>query len=377
MRYPLNDVRITQGWGADPSFYAKYGQKGHNGIDLAAPAGTPVYAAEAGTIMYEGWGGKHGWVGKEAGIHVLIRHTGAVSNYAHLSSTVINTGQAVSKGQLIGHVGASGVAYGPHLHFEVFPLSPNFNNGYAGRIDPMPFIVTVKTATADEIKKAYRDILERDADAGGINHYMKYAIEFVRADLLKSQEKRDLDARKAAAAKAAAEKAQAEAAQKAADAKKTADAQKALQEAKKAEEARFAAEAELARVAEEERIAREAAEARAKAQQELADKAREEQRKAQEKAMATVAEEVSKAQDLAGEVASSDEVEQIVSKISPRTKFIVYLIGDSLIGGAIITPGIAVVAGWTDLVAVAALSGVLSGAGGFILTMFGIYKKGK
>lgn len=367
LRYPLDNIRITQGWGSDPAFYAKYGQKGHNGIDFGAPVGTPVYAVEDGVVVYEGWGGGNSWVGKEAGIHVLVRHAGLVSNYAHLSQTVVNAGQAVKKGQLIGRVGATGVASGAHLHFEVFPERPDFKNGYAGRIDPMPFISTVKTATADQIKQAYRDILERDADADGIRHYQSYSIDFVRADLAKSQEKRDLDARKAAAAKAAAEKAQAEAAQRAAEAAKAAESQKALEAAKKAEADRLAAEAELARVAEEERIAREAAEARAKAQAELAEKAK-------EVAMATVAETQQKAEALAQAVSESEVVQDLVAGVSKRTKLVVYFIGDALIGLGIITPGVAVVLGWEDLVRVAALSGLLASAGGFLLTMFNIYK---
>ncbi|MFC7945258.1 peptidoglycan DD-metalloendopeptidase family protein [Microbacterium oxydans] len=374
-RYPLDNVRITQGWGADPQFYKQYGQNGHNGIDLAAPAGTPVYAAEAGTIVYEGWGGKHGWVGKEAGIHVLIRHAGAVSNYAHLSGTVVNAGQAVSKGQLIGHVGATGVAYGTHLHFEVFPLTPNFNNGFAGRIDPMPFISTVKTATADEIKRAYLDILERPADAGALTHYAKYPIDFVRSDLAASQERRALDARKAEAARLAAERAQAEAAQQAADAVKAAEAKKALEAAQKAEADRLAAEAELARIAEEERIARADAEARAKAQKELADKAAQ---AAKEKDMTTIAQTTKQVQELIDGVADSDIVKEIVGGISKRTKFIVYMIGDTLLGLALIAPQVIALLHTTDPVIQGALvAGILSTSGAYILTMFGIYKSGK
>lgn len=364
LRYPLDTINITQGWGADPAFYKQYGQNGHNGIDFGAPAGTPVYAAESGTVVYEGWGGGNGWVGKEAGIHVLIRHSGLVSNYAHLSGTVINNGQTVNKGQLIGYVGATGAAYGPHLHFEVFPLSPNFSNGFAGRIDPMPFINTTKTATADEIKKAYLEILERDADQSGLNHYSNYSIDFVRQDLLKSQEKRDLDARKATAAKEAAEKAQAEAARKAEEAKKAAEAQKALEEAQKAEQERLAAEAELERIREEERIAREAAEARAKAQAEIENKAKE--------ALMATTQEINK---LVSDVASSEEVQEITKGISKRTKTIVYIVGDSLIGIGLLLPGVSVGFGLSlTLEQVTALSTTAAMAGAFLLTMFGIYK---
>jgi len=267
LRYPLDNYTLTQGFGANPAYYKQFGQNGHNGLDLGANAGTPVYAADDGVIAFEGWGQNHSWMGGIAGISVIIRHAGIHTAYAHMQSTVINKGQAVSKGQLIGFVGATGTATGPHTHFEVLPLSPNFNNGFAGRVDPMPYISTVKTATVDEIKTAYRDILERDADSNGLKHYQAYAIDFVRQDLANSQEKRDLDARKAEAARDAAEQARLEAARKAEEASKAAAAQKALEAAAKAEQDRLAAEAELARVAEEERLAREAAAARARAQQ--------------------------------------------------------------------------------------------------------------
>lgn len=207
---PIN-ANVTQRFGADFKladgrwFYKdtlKY--SGHNGDDYAAPVGTPVYAADEGTITYEGWGDNHSWMGKAAGICVLIHNGGIYSGYAHLSRTVVNKGQKVTKGQLIGYVGNTGLATGPHLHFEAIPLSPNFKNGYAGRVDPAQFMESpILTATVAQVKQAYLDILEREADAGGIAHYTKYKIDFVRSDLAASAEYRTLQARKAAAAQAA------------------------------------------------------------------------------------------------------------------------------------------------------------------------------
>jgi hypothetical protein len=368
MRWPLNNYTITQGFGANASYYKQFGQNGHNGIDMGAPAGTPVYAAEAGTIAFEGWGQNHSWMGSIAGISIIIRHAALHTGYAHLASTVVNNNQTVSKGQLIGYVGATGTATGPHLHFEVFPASPNFSNGYAGRIDPTPHVSSVKTATADEIKRAYREILERDADPAGITHYMKYPFDFVRKDLAASQEKRQLDARKAEAARVAAAQAASAAAKAAEDAKKAAQAKAAAEAAEKAEQQRLAAEAELARVAEEERIAREAAEARAKAQQEFETKAKED-------AMATTAEQTKQIQAIADTVAESDVVKSLISKVSDRTKFIVYCVGDSLLGLGLIVPQIIALIHATDPVTQGALlAGILSTAGGFLLVMFGIYK---
>lgn len=140
LRWPLDAVNVNQGFGARPDFYRKYGQNGHNGIDLAASPGTPVYAAGDGVIEFEGWGQNHPWMTTPAGICILIKNSNVYTGYAHLSDTVINKGQHVTKGQLIGHTGQTGDADGPHLHFEVLPLRPDFGNGFAGRVDPGPYL---------------------------------------------------------------------------------------------------------------------------------------------------------------------------------------------------------------------------------------------
>jgi murein DD-endopeptidase MepM/ murein hydrolase activator NlpD len=88
--------------------------RGHEGIDVRAPRGTPVYAAEAGRVIHSGGGlGDYGKV-------VIIKHMGRYSTvYAHHDSLKVSKGQFVEKGDVIGTVGTSGNASGPHLHFEV------------------------------------------------------------------------------------------------------------------------------------------------------------------------------------------------------------------------------------------------------------------
>ena len=84
----------------------------HSGIDLAAPAGTPVLAPGAG-VARVGEGGP-------CGIHVVIRHGGGIETlYCHLLQAAVADGQQVGAWQLIGNVGSSGLSTGPHLHFEV------------------------------------------------------------------------------------------------------------------------------------------------------------------------------------------------------------------------------------------------------------------
>jgi len=139
-RVPVDNYPITQSFGVNPDYYKQFGYLGHDGVDYAAPVGTPVYAADEGIVTFEGWGQNHSWMGTPAGICVLLNNGGIYSGYAHLSGTVVNKGQHVDKGQLIGTVGSTGAATGAHLHFEALPLSPNFKNGYAGRIDPVQYI---------------------------------------------------------------------------------------------------------------------------------------------------------------------------------------------------------------------------------------------
>ncbi|MBU1292486.1 peptidoglycan DD-metalloendopeptidase family protein [Patescibacteria group bacterium] len=92
------------------------GVHGWNGVDLAAPAGSPIYAAAAGTVIVSrasGWNGGYG-------NYVVIDHGNGVQTlYSHMSTDTVSVGQSVSRGEPIGTVGKTGQATGYHLHFEV------------------------------------------------------------------------------------------------------------------------------------------------------------------------------------------------------------------------------------------------------------------
>jgi murein DD-endopeptidase MepM/ murein hydrolase activator NlpD len=85
----------------------------HNGVDIAAPWGSPVLAAAPGRVLYTGWFGGYGKM-------ILLDHgSGVTTLYAHLSRILVRRGQVVERGQRIGRVGSTGYSTGPHLHFEV------------------------------------------------------------------------------------------------------------------------------------------------------------------------------------------------------------------------------------------------------------------
>jgi murein DD-endopeptidase MepM/ murein hydrolase activator NlpD len=85
----------------------------HSGFDYSGAAGEPVSAAEAGTVVSAG--PEEGY-----GNYVRIDHgNGLMTAYAHMSNFSVKQGQCVGKGEVIGTIGASGVASKPHLHFEV------------------------------------------------------------------------------------------------------------------------------------------------------------------------------------------------------------------------------------------------------------------
>lgn len=110
---PLGKLRVTSGFGLRlrPAGGASHH---HEGVDLAAPRGTPVYAVADGKIQFSG-------VQRGYGNVVYVRHTNGrdVTIYGHLSRIDVKANQRVARGDQIGTVGSTGIATGPHLHFEL------------------------------------------------------------------------------------------------------------------------------------------------------------------------------------------------------------------------------------------------------------------
>lgn len=107
LKYPLARFTITSRFGT------RWGGEFHSGVDLAAPSGTRISAADGGTVTYAGYQGAYGNV-------IRIDHGGGVQTvYAHCSAILVKKGERVYQGQQIGKVGSTGRSTGPHCHFEV------------------------------------------------------------------------------------------------------------------------------------------------------------------------------------------------------------------------------------------------------------------
>jgi murein DD-endopeptidase MepM/ murein hydrolase activator NlpD len=140
---PPNHNGSSSGGGSAPvpgavigAHFGEYGSwsRYHTGIDFRAGHGTPIRAVKAGVVLYAGNSGD--W----AGNHVAIKHAdGRTTMSSHMSSMAVKAGQTVSSGQVIGHVGQTGRAFGAHLHFELYPAGVKYGDVYSA-VNPQPWL---------------------------------------------------------------------------------------------------------------------------------------------------------------------------------------------------------------------------------------------
>lgn len=123
LAWPVTQVIITQYFG-NTAFAAQHTQvyngRGHNGIDLGVPIGTPIKSAADGVVVGAG-DTDLTCQGASYGRWVLVKHNNGLSTlYAHLSLIKVREGQSVARGELLGYSGNTGYSTGPHLHFSLF-----------------------------------------------------------------------------------------------------------------------------------------------------------------------------------------------------------------------------------------------------------------
>jgi murein DD-endopeptidase MepM/ murein hydrolase activator NlpD len=157
LRAPLRYSRITSRFTHSRRHPILKVTRPHHGIDYAAPRGTPLWSVADGQVIYRGWGGGFGNL-------IKIRHSnGFVSYYSHLSRFAkgLKVGQKVQQKQVIGYVGSTGLATGPHVCFRI---------AKEGRyIDPMRVASPIGPPVAPEQKPQFaaaRDVLLAQLDAG-------------------------------------------------------------------------------------------------------------------------------------------------------------------------------------------------------------------
>jgi murein DD-endopeptidase MepM/ murein hydrolase activator NlpD len=136
LKSPIQFTSITSGFGLRRHPILEYVGT-HKGIDYAAPTGTSIWSVADGVVTRAGWGGGYGNV-------VFVKHAnGTETRYAHMSriATGVRAGKRVGQKQTLGYVGATGLATGPHLHFEVL-VSGRHTNPLKLAAPPAPPIVS-------------------------------------------------------------------------------------------------------------------------------------------------------------------------------------------------------------------------------------------
>lgn len=156
----------------EKDLYSNFGLSGHDGLDFEMPIGTPVYSTDDGVVAMAG--------GQIYGTTVVVQHAWGRSYYGHLSKVNVALGQKVSKGQVIGLSGNTGISTGPHLHFSIKLNANDFNNGYYGKTDPSPYLslsnnsaVLGASTINDTIKAIVWDVNVKKGDTLNLSYFFK------------------------------------------------------------------------------------------------------------------------------------------------------------------------------------------------------------
>ena len=166
LRTPIDGARLTSGYGKRKHPINGY-TKMHRGVDFGAATGTPIVAAGGGVVEAAGWNGGYGR-------YVRIRHKGKYATaYAHMKGIAksVKKGKRVRQGQIIGYVGASGNATGPHLHYEVLrngrqmnPLSVRLPTGV--KLEGASLAAFERVRATIDAQLSALPLMQRVAEAG-------------------------------------------------------------------------------------------------------------------------------------------------------------------------------------------------------------------
>ena len=152
LRAPVNFKYISSSFKRNRFHPVQKRWKAHNGVDYAAKTGTPVVAAGNGKVT-------HSTYNKYNGNYVFIQHgNGIVTKYLHFSKRAVKKGQRVKQGQLIGKVGATGLAAGPHLHYEFLLNGVHRNPRTVKLPDAKPIDKKYKSEFTDLAEKRLQEL---------------------------------------------------------------------------------------------------------------------------------------------------------------------------------------------------------------------------
>lgn len=159
LRNPLDVFRISSNFNPNRRHPILNTIRAHKGTDYAAPTGTPIRATADGTVT---WAGRNGSFGNL----VVIKHHGAFeTKYAHLNTYAngVKKGSRVQQGQIIGYVGSTGSATGPHLHYEF--LINGVHKNPRTVVDQLPQVVSLEESEMPRFRASTQTLLEQFAQA--------------------------------------------------------------------------------------------------------------------------------------------------------------------------------------------------------------------
>ena len=157
LKSPLKFARISSGYSPARFHPILKVVRPHLGVDYAAPQGTPVQAVASGTVLSAGWNG-------ESGRMIALRHAGGYeTRYLHLSRIAVRAGGKVAQGDVVGYVGGTGLATGPHLDFRIL-MHGRFVNPTKMIFPPAPPVPQKDLARFGMIRDSCLDQLAQSSD---------------------------------------------------------------------------------------------------------------------------------------------------------------------------------------------------------------------
>jgi hypothetical protein len=145
--WPADSHVRTQAWGNNPAYYGQFGLPGHEGADLKAPTGSPIFAVADGVVSQVNPTDNHNY-----GIFVRVNHTQSYqTTYAHLQRTAVTLNQQVAGGQIVGYADNTGNSQGSHLHLTLkrigYVYTDEFGTWPFNIHNPTPYLDSLETTS--------------------------------------------------------------------------------------------------------------------------------------------------------------------------------------------------------------------------------------